>query len=169
MACDKNNLIGINNRIPWNSKNDMRFFKYITTKVEQDGMYNVLIVGRKTFEGMPINKMDCTNRRFIIMSRQKNHKTMNSCILGYIQNIDEYKKYINKNVNKIFIIGGKQVYEHALNSKKIDILYRTTIQGSVKVPHNEKGVYFNMNIECSEKEIIKEYPDCIIEKCILSK
>ena len=50
VACDKNNLIGNDNKIPWYLPNDLKYFKKITTG-------NTVVMGRKTFEsiGKPLS------------------------------------------------------------------------------------------------------------------
>ena len=60
-AVSKNNVIGKDNRIPWNVPEDLEFFKKTT-------IGSVLIMGRKTFES--IGRV-LPERVFIVLSKKK--------------------------------------------------------------------------------------------------
>lgn len=49
-ACDINGLIGYDGKIPWHNKTDLKRFKQLT-------MNSTLIMGRKTYESLPANKL----------------------------------------------------------------------------------------------------------------
>jgi len=61
VALNNNNTIGLNNNIPWHSKEDLKYFKKITDN-------STVIMGRKTFEsiGKPLK-----NRQNFVVSSQK--------------------------------------------------------------------------------------------------
>ena len=63
-AIAKNNVIGNENRLPWNISEDLKRFKELTSK-------NIVVMGRKTYEsiGRPLPK-----RKNIVLSRNKNPK-----------------------------------------------------------------------------------------------
>jgi dihydrofolate reductase len=48
----KNNGIGFENRIPWKVSEDMKFFKDVTTSVDNPNQINAVIMGRNTFESL---------------------------------------------------------------------------------------------------------------------
>ena len=50
VALDDANGIGRDNRLPWTIKNDLKFFRYVTSKVQDPNKQNAIIIGRKTFE-----------------------------------------------------------------------------------------------------------------------
>ena len=64
-AIDKNNGIGIGNKLPWRLPPDMRHFKEITTG---DG-HNAVIMGRKTWDSLAPYK-PLKNRYNIVLSRK---------------------------------------------------------------------------------------------------
>ena len=95
-ARSENGVIGNGNEIPWSAKGEQKLFKEIT-------MGGVLIMGRKTWESLPIKPLP--NRRNIVLSKTKNMK---------MENFNSYEECIAKlkleNVDKIFIIGGRSIY-----------------------------------------------------------
>ena len=112
----KNGGIGINNKLPWYFKEDLKYFSKIT-KGEGN---NAIIMGRKTYES--IGK-ELPNRLNIILSRINNYsniKTFNTIELAI-----EFCKM--KSIDNIFIIGGSQVYEEVLNKKLVHNIFITEI------------------------------------------
>ena len=112
-AQDKNKGIGANGKLPWHVPEDLQNFKKITTN-------SVVIMGRKTWDSLPIKPLP--NRRNIVLSKtkQKNVETFNSwemCI----------EKLKLEKTNKIFIIGGRSIYNifynqaHFLHITKIHL------------------------------------------------
>lgn len=96
VAHDKNNLIGINNSLPWKIKKDLQYFKLITEN-------KTVVMGRKCFDS--IGK-SLPNRENLVITRNKNFKKCNT-----ISNIKDFVTnhiYTNKD---IFIIGGSEIYE----------------------------------------------------------
>jgi dihydrofolate reductase len=116
-AKDKNNVIGINNSIPWHLPDDLKRFKKIT-----DG--NTVIMGRKTFEsiGKPL-----PNRFNIVISKTLKQKNFNNIIVCNSLSSAILKSPINK---KIFIIGGEKIYKEAMEKNIIDYMYITEILDS---------------------------------------
>lgn len=98
-AKSKNNVIGNKGLLPWHSSEELSHFKSTT-----DG-YPV-VMGRKTRESL---KRPLENRLNIILTRNKNYKT-NAADSVVLSGVDEVLEHC-KDYEKIFIIGGKQVYE----------------------------------------------------------
>lgn len=62
VALSENNIIGVNNTLPWNLPNDLKRFKSLTTG-------KAVIMGRKTFES--IGSKPLPNRLNIVVTRNK--------------------------------------------------------------------------------------------------
>ena len=61
VALDDCNGIGRDNTIPWYIKNDLKFFRYVTTEKSDSNKQNAVIIGRKTYETFPkplINRLN---------------------------------------------------------------------------------------------------------------
>lgn len=106
-AVSLNNCIGINNTIPWKIKEDMQFFKRMTTN-------NVVIMGRKTYEsiGKPL-----PNRENIVITSSR---------IDGVVTFTNLKDAIESNKSKnIFLIGGSKIYEEGL--QYADKMYITLV------------------------------------------
>lgn len=109
IACvDSDFGLGKNNSIPWNIKDDMDYFKNMTTN-------NIVIMGRLTYES--IGKA-LPNRINIVISNTLNQNDYIDIIIvkSVIESIIyvESLKPIDKNV---FIIGGSNIYKEFLKKK----------------------------------------------------
>ena len=51
VAQSNNNVIGVNNEIPWNLPNDLRYFRMLT-------LHNIVVMGRKTYNSLPVKKLN---------------------------------------------------------------------------------------------------------------
>ena len=72
VAMSNNNVIGVNNNLPWNLKTDLAHFKEYTTN-------KIIIMGRKTFESMP---RALPKRKNIILTRNENYEAENAIVEG---------------------------------------------------------------------------------------
>lgn len=111
-AMCENRGIGYKNRIPWNSKEDMRFFSR-TTKGEGK---NAVVMGRKTWES--IGSTPLPGRLNIVMGRD------------FVRTIEEVEQLcVKANIDTLWVIGGSQIYTEYLRREKIDECYITRIVG----------------------------------------
>ena len=78
VATDLNGGIGKNNQIPWHYKEDMQYFKSVTTDTSSINKINAVIMGRNTWDSLPEKYKPLPNRINVILSRQfKNSNTEN--------------------------------------------------------------------------------------------
>jgi len=96
VAIDKNYGIGIDSKLPWKIKDELKIFKEKT-------LDTVCIVGRKTYDELPI----LDGRMVIPVSASNNEDFMT-----FEQALEEAKSF-NKT---IFIIGGSQIYSYVLKN-----------------------------------------------------
>ncbi len=103
VAVSENDVIGCNNDLIWNLKDDLKRFKKITIN-------NTVIVGRKTFEALPFV---LPKRKHIVITKDKNYKFKHNDVeIEY-----DLKKVLEKYKNEekeYFIIGGGEIYKQAL-------------------------------------------------------
>ena len=111
VACSTNDVIGINNQLPWYLPADLKFFKNTTNG-------HTIIMGRKTFEsiGKPL-----PNRENIVISRAKNFEANGIIVKHSIEDAIDYCKQ----KEEVFVIGGANIYAQILN--KIDRIYLTRV------------------------------------------
>jgi len=130
LAIDKNNGIGKKNKIPWRVKRDMKYFKDMTTNTIDPNKKNVVIMGRKSWESLPLNYRPLPGRINIIISQNTNYF---SDLQPDVYLCTSYDSAIIKaqsldNIETIWICGGSQIYEIAFSSIW-NKLYMTVIDG----------------------------------------
>lgn len=147
-AIGKNRELGKNNDLIWHFKEDMAFFKKMTSGT-------TVIMGRKTFESLP---RALPNRRNIVISSSKDFQAPGAETVATPQQALELAAK-----DKIFIIGGAQIYTHFL--PLADALYLTEIedtcpqadtffpafdtalyQKSILEKHEENGIAFQNTV-----------------------
>ena len=114
--CAKTHGIGYRGTIPWKSKEDMTFFRTTTTTVPNDEFINVVIMGRKTFESLGSRPLK--GRINVVCSRTMDGKGLEH--VWVVKSLHEALKqittqYTEKKINKIFVIGGEQLYREGIH------------------------------------------------------
>jgi len=102
VAVGIHNQIGINGKLPWYSKKDLEYFREKT-------MNHMVVMGRKTFEGLP---KKLKGRTIIVLSRtQKNIEDV--LIASSIQEVMNLAKQGNE--SELFIAGGESIYKQFID------------------------------------------------------
>lgn len=118
VAKSENNVIGINNKLPWHLKEDLQNFKKIT-------MGHHILMGRKTFES--IGKA-LPGRMSLVVSGEP--RAASDQVLWF-PNIWRAIKFAERaGETELFIIGGEKVFKSALSIA--DRIYLTEVKGEVK-------------------------------------
>lgn len=118
IAIDRNGGIGKNGKLPWNISEELRLFKRKT-------LNSVVIGGRKTIESLPP-----LNKRIIYCISRVRDPRISERVSGMFSSIVNAIETAKTNYpsQKIFIIGGGEIYDHILHNynyylNKIHISY----------------------------------------------
>lgn len=132
--------IGKNNDLLFKMKEDMKFFKQMTTN-------NIVIMGYNTW--LSLGEKPLPNRANIVMTDKtiKNIQTETDLL----KVINDYKKY----PQDIYIIGGAFVYNQALELDLIDEILITIAPTIVK--DADVSVKYDLINKFDKKEIIKTF------------
>ena len=108
VAISNNNVIGVDNNLPWNLKSDLAHFKEYT-------LHKSIIMGRKTYEsiGRPL-----PNRTNVVISRTLKD-IPGACVFSDLESAIEFVENKNKedNIdNEIVIIGGGYLFRETIDS-----------------------------------------------------
>lgn len=141
--------IGKDGRIPWHSREDLLHFQKVTknTGSKRECAKSVVIMGRKTWESLPVRARPLKDRINIVVTRQNELKyteysrseacasktaikTLNQC--DFIANnirIALDLAYKHANGGNVFIIGGANIYESAINKFRDELrsIYLTIV------------------------------------------
>ena len=150
VALSNNNVIGVDNNLPWNLKTDLAHFKDYTTN-------KIIVMGRKTFEsiGRPL-----PNRKNLIVSN-----TLNEINGAYIYKSTEEaiknakEMCINNEIyNEIVIIGGGYLFRDTLKITNKLVLSEVDceIDGDVFYPKINLEELAGQMIDADNEEAMKE-------------
>ncbi len=135
-AAAANDVIGVNNDLPWDIPEDMQFFRDKTKG-------KALIMGRKTYEsvGHPL-----PNRLSVVVTRQAGYKVDSPIVVVQpdLKAAIEYcKAQMSKYGEEIFVIGGGEIFRESMNL--VDVIYLTRIHkdfaGDIKYPKIDSRVF----------------------------
>jgi len=119
VALADNNVIGINNQLPWHLPADLKHFKATTTG-------KPVIMGRKTWQslGRPL-----PNRLNLVVSRQTDFTAEGAEVYPSLeQAIARANSWaVTAQVTELMLIGGAQLYEQALSNDLVAKLYLTRV------------------------------------------
>lgn len=132
-AVSLNSVIGRNNKIPWENKEELKHFKETTFN-------QAVLMGKRTYDSI-CNPLP--NRINLVVSRdiKVNDKQRN---LFYFTSISKALKYAkNLEVEKIFIIGGSEIYLQMINEVDELLISRMPfeIEGDKYFPEINKNIW----------------------------
>jgi len=120
VAMANNNVIGLNNDMPWHLPADLQWFKKTT-------LGSPIIMGRKTYEsiGRPL-----PGRLNIILSRDTKLKIDGCTVVNSLEDALNIAKEADNSKDEIFITGGAHLYNKFLAD--VDTLYLTQIDAELE-------------------------------------
>ena len=151
VALSNNNVIGVDNMLPWNLKRDLQHFKNYTTN-------KILLMGRKTYEsiGRPL-----PNRINYVISTTIDEidgaevfKSIDDALDAANRKCDEDNKY-----NEIVIIGGGYLFRDTLKitNKLVLTNVNCEIEGDVFYPDIDFNQWQEISSEKFSKDIDNDY------------
>lgn len=138
-----NNIIGINNSLPWNLPSDLKRFKEIT-------MGKKILMGRKTFESLPFV---LPGRTHLVLTTNKDFSYENENVIIY-NDLESLIKKFKDSEEEIFVIGGGRIFSQFINvSSKLYITeVLKEINGDTHFPKIDPSKW----IKTYESEIYEE-------------
>lgn len=134
-AASENNVLGIDNDLPWHLPDDFKRFKKLTTG-------HKIIMGRKTLESFP---KALPNREHLVITRDPNYKPKFEChVFNSLKAALDYSQQDAQS----FIIGGGEVYRQAMD-------FATDIE-LTRVHATIEGDTFFPDIDLTDWELINE-------------
>ncbi|AET42534.1 thymidylate synthase [Emiliania huxleyi virus 202] len=149
--------IGVNNRIPWNSKADMHNFRQLTTSTKLPICENVVIMGAKTWQSIGRR---LPNRYNIVISRNKDARKVYNLphdvgISSSIESAIDQLKTVS-DVETIYIIGGSYIYKNALDLGIVSKIHMTFVSDA-RTPSafDNSDTFFPLTVDELESNFIK--------------
>ncbi len=120
--------IGLDNKLPWHCPEDLQYFKTVTDN-------NVVVMGRKTYESLPMFPKGLPNRKnIVITSNGSNYIGWNKRIVNRVSNLPWFKdkgiNYYTRLGKDVVIIGGATIYKEML--PVVEEIHQTLMKGEYK-------------------------------------
>lgn len=128
---DKSRGIGNLGAIPWNIKDDMNYFKNLTTYSPKNKI-NVVIMGRITYKSL---KYPLVSRINVVISKSL-YKRRDSLqhLLIYESLTSALSSLDARLYDKIFVIGGEKLYKEAIHHPNCKSIFATQIYNDYEIP-----------------------------------
>ena len=106
--------IGKDGKLPWNLPSDLKFFKELTMTTSDPGKKNAVVMGRKTWESIPLNYRPLPGRLNVVLTRSgsfDNATVENVVICGSMPSALKLlaESPYCLSIDKVFVIGGGQI------------------------------------------------------------
>lgn len=132
IAVDDKNGIGKNGTLAWRIKEDMQFFRTLTTTTKKSHRQNAVIMGRKTWESIPERFRPLPGRVNCVLSSSYNENPtiITPTTFGF-NDFEDCHEFLSRRVDieHIFIIGGSYLYNLVLDFPCLENIYLTKVSG----------------------------------------
>ena len=155
VALSNNNVIGVNNSLPWNLKTDLAHFKNYTSN-------KIIVMGRKTYEYIG---RTLQNRINLIVSNTIKEINGAELFKNTEDAINKAKELcINKNLEEIIIIGGGYLFRDTLSITNKLVLTKVdcNIEGDVFYPDIDLNEWEKLSSEHFTKDSDNDYDFTVI-------
>ncbi|XP_017981305.1 PREDICTED: bifunctional dihydrofolate reductase-thymidylate synthase isoform X2 [Theobroma cacao] len=107
--------IGKDGKLPWRLPSDLKFFKELTMTTSDPEKKNAVVMGRKTWESIPLEYRPLPGRLNVVLTRSESSKITtgeNVVICGSISSALQLLAEVPYclSIEKVFVIGGGQIF-----------------------------------------------------------
>ncbi|VIO96294.1 dihydrofolate reductase family protein [Brugia malayi] len=156
VAVDGCGGIGRNGGMPWFLPAEMARFAKLTTLTMDSGKKNAVIMGRKVWESIPPKFRPLKNRFNVVLSRKiKEESNENVVVARSFESAISLLQDM-ENIETIWNIGGREVYELGLNSPFLHQMYITRVEGDFLADVFFPEVDYGRFIKSTESEEMHE-------------
>ncbi|XP_045806236.1 bifunctional dihydrofolate reductase-thymidylate synthase [Trifolium pratense] len=129
--------IGKDGKLPWRLPTDLKFFKEITTTTSESGKKNAVVMGRKTWESIPLQFRPLPGRLNVVLTRSSRLDSAaveNVVICRSMSSALELlaASPYSTSIERIFVIGGGEIFREALNAPECEAIHVTEIQANIE-------------------------------------
>jgi len=132
VAVSENMGIGKNGDLPWNLKEEFKYFTRMTKATEDPSKKNAVLMGRKTWESIPQKFRPLKDRVNIVLTSQDNliqDDRVHVC-KSFEAAYEVLKTKLCEEIETCWVVGGAPVYKQAIEHPDFNHLYMTRIKQS---------------------------------------
>lgn len=139
------------------SRNELQYFNRQTTKVVDVSKKNALIMGRKTYFGIPENKRPLPGRLNIVLSTTSKETDFPSDVL-LCRTFDEAVAKLSEptltdGIENVWIVGGNSVYKEAMDSPLCHRIYFTKIMATFECDAFFPAIPSNFRLVANDSDL----------------
>lgn len=128
VAADARRGIGRAGALPWKLAADMEYFRRLTSSTGEPGRRNAVVMGRKTWQSIPDRFRPLKGRLNIVLSASSSLSLPDGVL--HCRSLEQALKAAEEHqAEKVFVIGGAEVYALALDHPSLARVYMTEIEG----------------------------------------
>ncbi|XP_014291348.1 dihydrofolate reductase [Halyomorpha halys] len=129
-ACDENMGIGLKGDLPWKLDKEFEYYTRITTDTKDPTKQNAVVMGRKSWESVPLKDGPLPGRLNVVISTTI--KDSGNPDVPVFKSLDDAMKALttkplSDKIEDIWIVGGGALYKEAMDSPMCDGIYLTRI------------------------------------------
>lgn len=128
VAADELGGIGKAGELPWNLPRDLAFFKRTTTEVRRPGLRNAVVMGRKTWETIPLRFRPLAGRLNVVVTRNPSYSVPEGVLCAASLAEAEQRLAAQGDVERTFVIGGGEIFAIALREAACTRVYLTRVE-----------------------------------------
>ncbi len=125
VAVDSEGGIGKRGTLPWHLPEDLKHFKKLTLATTAADKKNVVVMGRKTWQSLPEAFRPLPGRINVVLTRDKTREfPLSVAAVPSFGTLFEHLMSMTAQFEKVFVIGGAEVFSQALlqpNCQKIHL------------------------------------------------
>ena len=148
-ALSKNRVIGRANAIPWHYPADMQHFRRVTRG-------HAVVAGRKTYDTFQTRPLPQRRRNFVL-TRNPAYRAAGAVVCQSLAEVLQRARSIGS--EKLFVLGGGQIYEQALPLADEMILTHLPIEveGDAYFPAWDEGEWEMVERRCKGELVFATY------------
>eukprot|EP00268_Persea_americana_P037714 TRINITY_DN373_c1_g2_i1.p1 TRINITY_DN373_c1_g2~~TRINITY_DN373_c1_g2_i1.p1 ORF type:complete len:569 (-),score=122.33 TRINITY_DN373_c1_g2_i1:2000-3706(-) len=132
-AATQNMGIGKDGKLPWKLPSDLKFFKEVTLTTSDPVKKNAVIMGRKTWESIPLEHRPLPGRLNVVLTRSGSFDIATAENVVICASMKSALELLAASpyclsIEKVFVVGGGQVLSDALNASGCDAIHLTEIK-----------------------------------------
>lgn len=124
VAADEHHGIGKNGHLPWKLRKEYKYFRDTTRKTDNPTKQNMVIMGHKTWDSLEPEFRPLPNRRNVVLTR---HAGLTAEGAEVCTSIDEAIALADDNIEKIFVLGGGQIFKEFINDPRLTGVFLTKV------------------------------------------
>jgi dihydrofolate reductase len=128
VAADASNGIGRGGALPWHLPGDLAHFRALTGHTRGEGRRNAVVMGRRTWESLPPRFRPLPGRLNVVVTRDAAFSAEGA---RHAHGLDEALAMAAAapDVERVFVIGGGELYRAALTHAKCGDVHLTRVEG----------------------------------------